>query len=236
MTLSIVIDQREPSHIQNLKISNAITVVTLLEAGDLMIATEDNQILLIERKTPEDLLGSIKDGRIFEQCHKMKQVTPWCYVVITGQFVIGQNGKVFTGNRETGWNYDAVEGALLSIQELGVFVVHCKSDMDFAPTVERLASRSRGTLSIGVARSSSVLSAGEQMLTTLPGLGYEKVKKLLAEYKNNPAEALCWLTWLGFEVTGLGIGDGIKSNVRKALGLQPNQTLYIHYDGEEIPF
>lgn len=234
--LSIIIDQREPDFIKSLKFNNAQTVVSLLDAGDLMIATEDNQILLIERKTPEDLLGSIKDGRIFEQCHKMKQQTQWAYLVVTGQFTIGQNGKVFTGQRETGWNYDAVEGALLSIQELGVFVVHCKNDLDFGPTVERLAKRSRETLNIGAARSSSILSAGEQMLTTLPGLGYEKVKKLLAEYKNNPAEALCWLTWLGFEVTGLGIGDGIKSNVRKALGLQPNQTLYIHYDGEEIPF
>lgn len=233
--LSIVIDQREPKHIQELKFSNAQTVVSLLDAGDLMLATEDNQILLIERKTPEDLLGSIKDGRIFEQCHKMKQITQWSYVVITGQFTIGQNGKVFTGNRETGWNYDAIEGALLSIQELGVFVVHCKSDMDFGPTVERLAKRSRDTLNIGVARNSSVLSAGETMLTALPGLGYEKVKKLLDE-TGAPAHALAWLTWLGMDISGIGIGDGIKNNVRKVLGLKPNQTLYVHYEGEEVVF
>ncbi len=233
--LSIIIDQREPDHIKNLKIPNAQTVVSMLDCGDVWIATEDNQLLIVERKTPDDLLGSIKDGRIFEQCHRMKQQTQWAYVVITGTIYPGANGKAWAGQRETGWDYNAVEGALLTIQELGVFVIHCKSDLDFGPTIERLANRSRGMLSIGCARSSSVLSDGEVMLSSLPGIGYEKVKKLLGYFKT-PAEALAWLTWIGGDISGLGIGDGIKSNVKKALGLKPDQNIYINYGDDELAF
>jgi ERCC4-type nuclease len=231
--LSIIIDQREPKHIQELKFSNAQTVVSLLDAGDLMIATEDNQILLIERKEPNDLLGSIKDGRLFEQCHRMKQQSQWCYVVITGNVYPGPDGKAWVGQRATGWDFNAVEGALLTVQEMGIFVIHCKNDLDFGATVERLASRNRGLLSIGVARSSNVLSAGETMLTTLPGLGYEKVKVLL-EKKKTPIDALIWLCQIGKNGSEAvpGISDGIKNNVRRALGLETGRDVYI----DEIVF
>lgn len=117
---------------------------------------------------------------------------------------------------------------------MGIFVIHCKNDLDFGSTVERLASRNRGVMSIGAARASNVLSAGETMLTTLPGLGYEKVKKLL-DYHKTPAETLAWLTWEGMNIAGLGVGDGIKNNIKKALGLNHNQKIYIDYD-EQIVF
>lgn len=232
--LSIIIDQREPDHIKNLKFANTQAAITMLDCGDVWVATEDNQLLIIERKEPSDLLGSIKDGRLFEQCHRMRQQSQWCYVVITGNLYPGPDGKVWCGQRATGWNYDAVEGALLTVQEMGVFVIHCKSDLDFGPTVERLASRSRGVLSIGCARPSNVLNAGETMLTALPGVGYEKVKKLM-DYHKTPAEALCFLTWEDVDIPNIGIANGIKRNVKKALGLNPNQKIYISYD-EEIVF
>lgn len=224
--ISVIIDQREPDFIKNLKFSSAQTVVSLLDAGDLMIATEDNQILLVERKSPEDLLGSIKDGRLFEQCHRMKTQTQWCYVVITGQFTIGQNGKVWVGQRETGWNFDAIEGALLTIQELGVFVVHCKSEMDFGATVERLINRNRGLLSIGCARPSNILSAGEVLLTSLPGIGLDKAQRILNSQYNTAAKALEMLTEYGRNGVQ-GIGDGTKAGIKKALGLGQDESLMV---------
>lgn len=222
--LSIIVDQREPDWIKQLKIFDIQPVITLLDSGDFWIATEQNELLIIERKTPEDLLGSIKDGRLFEQIHRMKQQTKWCYLLITGQFTIGQNGKVWVGQRETGWLFDAVEGALLTIQELGCFVVHCKNDMDFGPSVERLIKRERGSLSIGCARSSNILSPGEQLLTTLPQIGLDKAQRLL-DHQHTAANALQFLTEFGNGIPG--IGDGIKTRVKAALGLAPDESLIV---------
>lgn len=224
--LSIIIDQREPEWVKQLQFSNTQTVVSLLDCGDLWVATEDSQLLIVERKEPSDLLNSIKDGRLLEQCHKMKAQSQWCYVVITSPLFPGPNGKVFVGQRETGWNYDAVEGALLTVQELGCFVVHCKNDMDFGPTVERLIKRERGLLSIGCVRSSNILSSGEQLLTTLPGIGLDKAQRLL-QYEHAAANALQFLTELGKKNKVPGISDGIKQNVKKALGLAPDESLIV---------
>lgn len=217
---SILVDQREPDHIKNLKILNILPTPTLLDAGDYWVATEDNQLLIIERKTPEDLLGSIKDGRLFEQCHRMKTQSKWCYVVITNVIYSGSDGKAWANGKRLGgpkpndgWNYNSVDGTLLTIQELGVFVVHCKNEMDFGPTVERLIKRERGLLSIGCVRSSNILSAGEQVLTSLPGIGLTRMQKLL-ERHYTPARVFEHLSQTHLPT-------------KKALGLQDDESYVI---------
>lgn len=224
--LSIIVDQREPDWIKQLKIFDTQPVISLLDAGDYWIITEDSQFLIIERKTPEDLLGSIKDGRLFEQIHRMKKQTQWCYLLITGQFTIGQNGKVWVNQRETGWNFDAVEGALLTIQELGCFVVHCKNDMDVGASIERLIKRERGLLNIGCARSSNILSAGETVLTALPGIGLTRMQKLL-ERHYTPARVLEHLSQTHLPT-------------KKALNLQDDESYIIINSADrdflELPF
>lgn len=68
----IEIDVRERNLIQLLKtmemLENNSIIEKQLPIGDIIIKTDDdNEILIIERKTPKDLIASIKDGRYKEQ-------------------------------------------------------------------------------------------------------------------------------------------------------------------------
>lgn len=219
---SVVVDQREPPEIQHLNFG-APKVIALLDVGDLWAAV-DNQMLIIERKTPSDLLASIADGRLFDQCARMRAQSPWCYLVVTGQLRTNSAGYVIRDEYEvTKWRWDALQGALLTVQDLGVNVVYCL-DYDFAGCVKRLAARARDEVRIQK-RAPYTLSAGEAVLASLPGIGEERID-LLLDFSGSPAWALSYLTTLG-EPGVDGIGDGIKRRVRGALGLNESEILEV---------
>lgn len=223
---AILIDSREPEWVQELKFGNAPKMVTALEFGDVWATTGTGDLIVIERKTPSDLLGSIKDGRIFPQVQGMKGKSKWCYVVITGQITPARNGKAIAEERVTGWDYRSVMGAILSIQEAGAGVLFCNGDADFETTVTTLCNRNRDAEKIIEPRQESrLMSTGEVMLTALPGIGIERAKRLLEEFNNQPALALAWLTWVhpdkSYDIEG--IGAGTKRAIRLALKLGENE-------------
>lgn len=214
---SIMVDSREPMWLRTLTFGGVPTASTMLDAGDVWVATED-ALVIIERKTPNDLLNTLREGRLFSQCSKMREHSEWCYLVISGELQRGANGQVWADQRQTGWSWDSVQGALLTCMELGVGVVHCGSDTEFENTVVRLANRDRGAKRIPPPRVSHVLGHGEAVLAALPGVGMEKVDALL-EHCGTPAWALVALT----DETALkvpGVGNGTKAQVRRALGLE----------------
>jgi crossover junction endonuclease MUS81 len=73
--MKLIIDKRESDlynktkiHLEKYKFNNIVIYNEVLQLGDVMIKTdEDEIILIIERKTISDLLSSIKDGRYAEQ-------------------------------------------------------------------------------------------------------------------------------------------------------------------------
>lgn len=220
---SIIIDQREPQQIQRLTWGTTPVAVSLLDAGDLWIAADDDNLVIVERKTPDDFLGSIKDGRLFEQCIRMKTISPWCYLIITGALYCLPSGYIQTGNRETGWKAESVEGAKISVQELGVSIVECK-ELEYPAWVERLANRDRSSIRAGAIRNGYILSPGETCLTALPGIGLDKAQLLLE--CNSPARALEYLTRQ--DLNGIaGIGPKTKENAKRALGLKNNESLKV---------
>jgi len=216
---SVMIDSREPEWVQKLTFGGVPAAVVALECGDVWAATTDGSILVIERKTTTDLLASIKDNRIFQQAKAMREQSAWAYIVITGALIPGPDGKVIAGGRETGWDWNAVQGALLTIQEMGVSIVTCVNDAEFGATVTRLAQRGREEVRVEPRRLAYLVGAGEAALAALPGIGPERVQTLLS-YCGTPAWALTFLTDTtnGQHVTG--IGDNTKRAVRKALGLE----------------
>jgi ERCC4-type nuclease len=90
------------------------------------------------------LLNSIKDGRLFNQVARAKQITPYVYVVIVGTILPASRGKTYINGNLTGWDYSAIQGVMLSIQEQCVPIVYCADENDFLPCMVRLANRSRG--------------------------------------------------------------------------------------------
>lgn len=202
-------------------------MTTNLSWGDIVAVTDDNNMVIIERKTASDLLNSIKDNHIFAQAAGMRELSPWVYVVITGVLLATASGHVIADGRTTGWHWDAVQGALISIQEMGVRIVYCLSENEYEATVIRLCNRERSKERIIEPTSlPRMMSSGEVLLTSLPGIGLERAQKLLREFDNNPAKALAWLTRK--KATSLaGIGDGIKRAVKSSLCLGEYDEMFV---------
>jgi len=221
------VDSREPEWVQKLAFNGAMTAVTALDHGDLLATCDDGSLLAVERKTSGDLLGSLADDRLWPQLADIRAQTPWAYLVVCGRLEPATNGNTLTDRGETKWPWASVQGALLKVQELGVMVVHCASDQDYESTVIRLSARSHSdTVVVTPAKSPKLLSEGEQVLLSLPGIGPEKVGAIM-DYCGTAAWALQFLTNLDSVERVPGIGAGIKKKIRAALGLQPEQELAV---------
>lgn len=234
---AIMIDQREPDYI---KAQFPDAAITLLEAGDAWVACDDGHILLIERKTTsDDFLNSLRDGRLLEQISKLvenrvtqqlngKPQTYWPYLIITGTLSPDRNGKAYTG-RETGWAWNAVQGALLTVQELGCYVVHCPLD-EYANTIKMLGNRDRKeVIDILPQKEALPVDTKSVFLMGLPGIGLERARQILEWSGGNLAHALIGLTDLEIKSP---VGEITRQKIRVFLGLQNNQTLELDLDHE----
>lgn len=227
MLTGAFVDSREPSSITSLKFGGVPVAITTLDCGDLWMSTDDGAMIVVERKTPSDLLGSIKDGRLFAQAAAMSAKSKWSYLCVTGALTYSLDGHVITDNRTTGWRWADVQGALLTVQELGVSLVVCQSDQYYEEAVIRLARRDRkATKPIEPRVQPHILTEQEKVLISLPGIGLERAGLLLGEH-GNAAYSIAWLTWIGTFAEVSGIGDGTKHAVRRALGLKPEEWITV---------
>lgn len=214
---AILIDSREPDHIKKIKFGCPLMVQTL-ETGDLHIATDDDKLLIVERKTANDFVSSIKDGRLFNQVARAKQLTPYVYVVVVGSILPARNNKTIINGNVTGWDYAAIQGVMLSIQELGASIVFCADDNDFLPCIVRLANRSRDSVPVMPVREANIFGGAENVLASLPGIGVKKAVDLLGHFPN-VGSALWFLTDIDDKETKIpGIAENTKKNIVKLLG------------------
>jgi len=214
--LSVMIDSREPKWVQGLTFGGVPTVVTALDAGDFLVATSDNRLLGIERKTSDDLLGTLAADRLFPQIERLRAATEFCYLLVTGPLLPSEDGHAIT-KRITGWEWSALQGALLTVQELGCSVVYATGDEDLEPAIIRLAKRRREDVRILPPRQPNVLGPGEAAIASLPGIGLERLAAVL-EKAGTPAWALVMLTQKDGEHVP-GIGPATKQRIRRALGM-----------------
>lgn len=239
-----IVDSREPIWIKNLTFGGVPTAITQLATGDVHALCDDGNTLVIERKTSDDLLNTLRDERLLPQMARMVETrlaeqaeqgffTTWNYLVISGQIYRGPNGNAITGDRGvTGWNWDSVMGALLTIQEMGVFVAFAGGDDDFENTIIRLANRKREPIKLLPPRPPTILGPGAAFLASLPGIGPEHALRLLEWSGNNPAQALSGITDLSIECP---LSNATRKRVRNALGLKDQQTLEYVFNQQEQP-
>lgn len=231
---SIMVDSREPEWVQKLEFGGVPKAVTALNAGDFLLATEDNCMLAVERKTPTDFLNTLRGDRLFQQMSGMREATHWAYLLITGPLLRSPDNKVIA-DRVTGWDWNAVQGALLTVQELGVHVMYCAGDFYLESAILRLANRSRLDVPVDHPRKSRVLSDAESIIASLPGIGIERLDAIERVFSINQLGymGLLALTDPAPEKWGIaGIGSGITRRIRKALGLQDGMYLQLT-KGEE---
>jgi ERCC4-type nuclease len=235
--IGIMIDQREPDYI---KAQFPGAAITMLETGDAWIACDDGNILMVERKTSDDLLNSLRDGRLLEQISRLvdqrhtqylrgERQTYWPYLVITGELRPDRDGRVWTG-RQTGWAWNSIQGALLTIQEMGCYVVQCPSDTEYHKTVEMLINHERKeTVDIAPQKLPVPIGAQEAFLCALPEIGIERARAIMEWSGGKLAHALSGLTDMGIDAP---VGKSIRSKIRGFLGLAEQQSLDFIYDDE----
>lgn len=234
---AIMIDSREPADIKALKFSGIPTTVTMLDTGDILAVTDDGHELVIERKTPDDLLNTLKDDRLFPQLARMvakrqeqqragEPVTSWAYLVITEPLRCDASGKVITQRGITGWSFASVMGTLLSIQEMGVFVIFANGANDYQDCILRIGRRNRKSEMVLLPpKTPNILGPKATFLASLPHVGVEKVQEILAWSGDNLAHALSGLTDLTIKAP---LPMSYRKEIKDLFGLEDNQSLEVY--------
>ena len=233
---AVMIDSREPEWVQKLRFNGLPTTVTALDTGDVWAVTDDGHTIIVERKTPEDFLQTLKGERLFPQIARMVEarnaqqnsgnpITTWPYLVITDNFKTDNNGKIVTDRGVTGWSFASVMGTLLSIQEMGCFVVFANGPADYQDAIIRIGRRNRSQEMILLPpKVPNLLGPKATFLASLPGVGIERVQELLDWSDNNLAHCLIGLTDLEIAAP---VGFALRKNIKTLLGLEENQQLEI---------
>lgn len=222
--LSFVVDSREPDWCKSIRLDGKIEpVVAALPVGDVWLACKDFA-LIVERKTMSDLCASITDGRLINQAHEMRGSSDWCYVLVTDIPTVA-GGKMVINGKPSGWQWNSVQGALLTCQELGVPVVWCDGQAQYGAALSWLANRDRDSVRIEQRREAVLESIAERLLTAIPGIGGQRATALL-QYCGNAAWALDYLTGMvGGDVPGVGKNAMIAT--RNVLGLDEGNKLAV---------
>ena len=237
MINAILMDSREPTNIKELKFEGIPMSVVALDMGDLMAVCDDGCTIVVERKTCDDLLNSLKDERLFVQLGKMAEKRLdhqikvnatndyWPYLVVSGSMYPDASGHVITQRGVTGWMWSSVQGALATIQEMGIFVIFCNGDSDYEDCILRIGNRERKRdLMILPPRPPSILDHRSAFIASIPGIGIERVTDLMAWGNNNPAHVLIGITDLRINSP---LGLGFRKNARTFLGLQDSEGFEI---------
>ena len=231
MIKSVIIDSREPKWVQRLPFCGAKKAVMEMEFGDIWLTCDDGQTLVIERKEPEDFIGSMITHRLIRQAAGLAQLRKgglWPYVMITGEINPGPNGRSWVNGDLREIQYAAVQGMLLSIQELGVFTTFAANSHDLESACIRLSNRQRTDVMKlpAVKRLGKKQNAAEEFLAGLPGISTE-LSALILHSAGSAARALEMLTTGEYLPK---VGTKKREQIRKVLGLSEAESLSIIRD------
>ena len=223
---------------------------TMVTAGDINIPLDDGSILAIERKTPDDFLGSIPNRHIFNQVEVMHSIAKFVAVVVTGKLTWSPDGdKVIADKRQTEWDGVSVRAALRKIQmsncilefcPVGEFPMIVKEIYDTCSKIGEPAKAIKNRIVTFPPTDERV-----QFLAQFPNVGLESAESLLkfagtmegtndSEGYGTIAQAIHWMTILvQIDKDSRPANWGAKKILtgRKFLGLASNQ--YIKVESEE---
>lgn len=196
---------------------------------DLLVACADGAQLAIAYMSASTLLHAIRQGDLCSRVAKLREHSAWCYLIIRDALAPDTHGRTVHNGRPTGWSWVSVQGALLSVQELGVGVLSIRDESDLDACVLTLAQRDRSARRLSPPRETLWATPGERLLTSLPGVGPETADQLLTECSGNVALALHALT----NGAVPGITEAKQGRIRDALGLNPDEYLAIYTESND---
>lgn len=173
MGLRVIMDDREPETIERLLKRDGLLVERRrIEVADYLIGMD----VCIERKTLEDFLRSIYDGRIFNQIEEMKECCDTLIVVIENFFRLDSRVR------------PSYLGALAYLSLRGVSVIHLSDHEETAAFLSYLARRVEGdkpsTIPVRRKRRPKAFEEAYSVLLSFPSIGPKSAEKLMIEFGN----------------------------------------------------
>ncbi len=206
--LRIIIDEREKkSGIPKLLSAIGIkTEIKTLLVGDYIVGPET----IIERKSIQDLLSSVFDGRLFDQCSRLKENFQNPILLIEGNVdeieLITENPLIFYG-------------ALATIAiDFKIPVIPTPNASHTAKLLVSMCSKKesiKGPFLKKIKKSNDVQKQQITLLCSLPGIGEKTAKRLLEKF-DSPIIALCATTKELAKIPGLG--EARANKIKKMLG------------------
>ena len=208
--LRIVVDEREKkSGIPDLLKEIGINLeIKTLPVGDYIVAPET----VVERKTISDLISSIFDGRLFDQCNRLKEHYQFPILLIEGNIdeieKLTENPFVF---------YGAISSIVIDFR---IPVIPTPSASHTSKLLISMCSRkdiASGPFIKKIRKSNNLQKQQLSMLCSLPGVGEKTAIRMLEKF-GTP------LKILNSSVTELskvgGLGEARAKNIKKILKVQ----------------
>jgi len=180
--LRIVVDEREKkSGIPDLLRAVGINLeIKTLPVGDYIVAPET----IIERKSVSDLISSIFDGRLFDQCNRLKEHFAHPVILMEGNVEeieqIVENPLVF---------YGAISAVAIDFK---IPIIPTPSATHTAKMLVSMCSRKdslRGPFLKKIKKSDDLSRQQLSVLCSLPGIGEKLATRMLAKF-GSPSKTL----------------------------------------------
>jgi DNA excision repair protein ERCC-4 len=180
--LRIVVDERErKSGIPDLLRAVGINLeIKTLPVGDYIVAPET----IVERKSVSDLISSIFDGRLFDQCNRLKEHFAHPVMLMEGNVEeieqIVENPLVF---------YGAISAVAIDFK---IPIIPTPSPTHTAKMLVSMCSRKdslRGPFLKKIKKSDDLSRQQLSVLCSLPGIGEKLATRMLAKF-GSPSKTL----------------------------------------------
>jgi len=170
----IMVDSRESSPVtDHLKTLGVLVKPLPLKVGDFICSDR----VCVERKTGEDFISSITDGRLFQQAEELKDNFSKPILLIEGDYFQG------------GMNENAIKAALSSIVlDYDIPLIMTKNEEETARTIYWLAKREQMISKVGIGikgkkKPKDIKRLQEHVISSLPGVSVILSKRILKEFK-----------------------------------------------------
>ena len=212
--LRIIIDERErKSGIPKLLKDIGVNVeIKTLPIGDYIVSHET----VVERKSINDLIASIFDGRLFDQCNRLKEHFQFPIILLEGNVdeieSITENPLVFYGALST-----------IAI-DYKIPIIPTPNASHTAKLLVSLSSRKesiKGPLLKKIKKSNDVQKQHLSVLCSLPGVG-EKIAIRMLEKFESPLKVLSASTKDLAKIPGLG--ESRAKKIKKMLEKKSRHT------------
>jgi ERCC4-type nuclease len=253
----LFIDTNEPATNPHVvaQISKHFTVIPVkLQAGDINVPLPNGKLVIIERKETSDLLASIGDGRLFEQCERMVTLSPFSFIVVNGGLHYNEDDMVCIDGRITNWHGRSVRNAVLAVQMAGCSVAYTEGVglVTILDEIISLCGKPDHSPSAHHERAMTFppIDKRVEILSQFPGVGTKRAEALLRWVKQDQVTAVedCddfgelgsaieWATMMPLLDESShpdGWGKVTIANFRTALGLADDEYLSVRKDMPDV--